>query len=486
MPATMGPEGGPAGACMTEQTHAVWNVRFLNQIMDSMAEGVFTLDVQGRITSWNRSMEDITGYSASEALGRSCRFLGFSHCLGTLCPADIHQCGILRHEQPEAKECVLRHREGRDVPVIKQARVVKDDNGELIGIVETVTDMTELQKARHKAEEATRLLGQHYSLGNIMGKSEVMQEVFSRVRAAAASRSTVLIQGESGTGKELIARAIHYNSDQADQPFVTVNCSALTETLLESELFGHVKGAFTGAVRDRPGRFEEAHRGSIFLDEIGELSQAIQVKLLRVLQEREVERVGDSQTRTIDIRVIVATHRDLNELLAQGVFRQDLYYRLKVFPITLPPLRQRREDLPLLVNHFVAKQNEATGKRVTGLAPEAMRLVFEYHWPGNVRELENAIEHAFVLTSGEQIQVNDLPAEIITPRPSPERAREAGVPRTAGSRQHHEQPDREQLLALLEANQWNKAAVARQLGVSRTAVWKYMKKWGIPLQPEPD
>ena len=470
---------------MSETTHAVWNVRFLNQIMDSMAEGVFTLDTQGRITSWNRSMERITGFASSEALGRSCEILGFSRCFGRVCPADVRKCGILERERPEARECVLRHREGRDVPVIKQARVVKDDDGQVIGIVETVTDMTELHRARHKAEEASRLLAEHYSFANILGKSEAMQEVFSRVRAAAASRATVLIQGESGTGKELIASAIHYNSDQADQPFVTVNCSALTESLLESELFGHVKGAFTGAVKDRRGRFEEAHGGSIFLDEIGELSQPVQVKLLRILQEREVERVGESRPRKIDIRVIVATHRDLASLVAQGIFRQDLYYRLKVFPIQLPPLRQRQDDLPLLVSHFIAKQNEQTGQRIKGMEPQAMRLIMDYDWPGNVRELENAVEHAFVLASRDTIRVNDLPGEVR------ERGRPGGRPGKKGGshpstgRRTGVKIEKEGLLELLEEHEWNKAEVARQLGISRTAVWKRMKTWGIPLKPKP-
>ena len=469
---------------MQETTHAVWNVRFLNQILDSMAEGVFTLDTQGRITSWNRSMEEITGYPAEEALGRSCQILGFSRCLGRLCPADVQQCGILEHENPEARECVLRHREGRDIPVIKQARAVKDDSGQVIGIVETVTDMTELHKARHKAEEAGRLLAEHYSFANILGKSEAMQEVFSRIKAAAASRATVLIQGESGTGKELIARAIHYNSDQADQPFVTVNCSALTESLLESELFGHARGAFTGAVRDRRGRFEEAHGGSIFLDEIGELSQTIQVKLLRVLQEREVERVGESRSRKIDIRVIAATNRDLETLMGQGLFRRDLYYRLKVFPVSLPPLRRRQEDLPLLISHFITQQNTKTGKRVRGMEPQAMRLLMDYQWPGNVRELENAIEHAFVLTSRDTIRVNDLPAEIVAARTDSVQTQGEQEQKAPPRRKARPQPDREHLIDLLQACSWNKAEVARQLGVSRTAVWKYMKKLNISLKPE--
>ena len=334
---------------MTKKTHEIWNFRFVNQIIDSMADGVFTMDADGRITSWNPSMERISGYTAEEALGRTCQILQCSRCFGKKCPAGIKKCGIIEFGISEAKECFLKHKEGHNVSIIKNASVVRDENNHIIGVVETVTDMTELSKARRKIEEAALRLGEMHRLDNIIGKSHAMRDVFTAIKAAAASDVTVLVYGDSGTGKELVAGAIHYNSERVAGPLITVNCSALSESLLESELFGHVKGAYTGALHDRAGRFEEAEGGTVFLDEIGELSPYIQVKLLRVLQEREVERVGESKRRKINIRIIAATHRDLYTLVREGAFRDDLYYRLKVFPIQLPPLYQRRDDIPLLV-----------------------------------------------------------------------------------------------------------------------------------------
>ncbi len=465
---------------MGEKTHSLWHFRFIDQIINSMTEGVFTMDVKGRITSWNRSMERISGYKAAEALGKTCRLLQFSRCFGKACPAGIENCKIIVEGRAESKECALQHKEGYDVPVIKNASVVRDENERIIGVVETVTDLTELTRARQQAEEAFLKLGEIHRLDNIIGKSHAMQKVFSAIRAAAASDATVLIQGESGTGKELVAGAIHYNSHRKEFPLVTVNCSALSETLLESELFGHVKGAYTGAIRDRIGRFEEAEGGSIFLDEIGELSPFIQVKLLRVLQEREIERVGESKKRKVDIRILAATHQDLYERVREGHFRDDLYYRLKVFPILLPPLRNRKEDIPLLVSHFIRLFNQKTGKTLQSLSQAAMQMFLDYDWPGNVRELENAIEHAFVLCNQDPIEPLHLPVEI--------RRVEGGVAFAQGSGREGGFPhgrkrlSKKALLELLDACDWNKAEVGRRTGLSRTAIWKYMKKWDIPLQ----
>jgi PAS domain S-box-containing protein len=467
---------------MGSHTHEIWNVQFINQIFNSMADGVFTMDSEGRISSWNRSMERISGYTAQEALGKTCRLLQCSRCFGKECPTGLKKCGIIEHGSSEAKECQLRHKDGHDVPVIKKAGVVRDEHGNITGVVETVTDLTDLNRARQKAEQAALRLGEIHRLNNIIGRSRAMREVFGAINAAAASEATILVQGESGTGKELVAGAIHYNSDRSDGPLMTVNCSALSETLLESELFGHVKGAYTGAIRDRVGRFEEARGGTIFLDEIGELSAFIQVKLLRVLQEREIERVGESKRRPIDIRVITATHRDLYSLVREGHFREDLYYRLKVFPIHLPPLRERREDIPLLLSHFLKRMNQKTGKKIKGVSQAALRMLMDYPWPGNVRELENAVEHAFVLCNRDQIEPLDLPVEIRhgqnvcagTAMPSPDTP-----PRT--KRKALSKPE---LLDLLAACDWNKAEVGRRAGLSRTAIWKYMKKWDIPLQRE--
>ncbi len=463
---------------MQEKTQAL-DPRFAGLLLESMADGVFTLNEKGEITSWNPSMERISGYTAEEAIGKYCMMLNFSRCLTKTCPSGLKECGIFKHGAVDGKECSLSHKDGHDVPVLKSARLVKDKSARIIGVVETVTDLTELYKVRRKAEEAIGLLGEIHKLGNIIGKSHSIRQVFSAIMAAARSEATVLIQGESGTGKELVAGAIHFNSERANMPLITANGSALSESLLESELFGHVKGAFTGAIRNRIGRFEEASGGSIFLDEIGEVSPYIQVKLLRVLQEKQIERVGESTSRTIDIRIIAATNKDLYSLVSEGKFREDLFYRLKVFPIHIPPLRDRKEDIPLLVNHFIDLQNKKTGKRIRGLSETAMRLLMDYPWYGNVRELENAIEHAFVLCSGEEIDIFDLPVEIRQieyPHGLQSLSSQAPPPR-------RKRLSRETLLALLDQTGWNKAEVSRRVGLSRTAIWKYMKKWNIPLKP---
>jgi two-component system response regulator HydG len=460
---------------------AALDSKFADLLIDAMAEGVFTLDAHGRITLWNRAMEQISGYTEDEVLGNSCSILNFNRCLNRECPSGVLDCGIFKHGRVDAKECLIKHKDGRDVPVVKSARVVKDKQARVVGVVETITDMSAIKEAEHQMAEAARRLGEVHCLGNILGKSEAMQRVFRAIEAAASSEATVLIEGESGTGKELVAGAIHYNGDRSTRPMVTVNCSALSESLLESELFGHVAGAFTGAVRNRIGRFEEAHGGTVFLDEIGEITPFIQVKLLRVLQQRTIERVGESKTRTVDIRIIAATNQDLLQRVRSGSFREDLYYRLKVFPIRIPPLRDRREDLPLLVDHFIHQQNLKTGKQIHVATPAAMRLLMEYLWPGNVRELENAIEHAFVLAVGNRIHVPELPVEIRSPVAAiPPPITLAGY---AESRKRTKL-SRERLVAELRACQWNKAEAARRLGYSRTAVWKYMKRWNIPLQPE--
>ncbi len=456
------------------ETKSTFEPGFSRLLLESMADGVFTLDRKGIITSWNPAIARITGYSAEEAIGQPCALLNFTHCFRNGCPTGIEKCGIFRHGRIEGRECILRHKDGRDVPVIKSARIVRNEREEIRGVVETLTDLSELKRAREQAEEAGRKLAEAHGFENIIGKSHAMRQIYSAIRAAAASEATILLQGESGTGKELVAGAIHHHSGRRLKPFVTVNCSALSESLLESELFGHVRGAFTGAIRDREGRFEQAHGGTIFLDEIGELSPYIQVKLLRAVQEREIERVGESRKRKVDIRIIVATNKELSQLVKSGNFREDLFYRLKVFPITLPPLRQRREDIPLLAGHFIEAQNAKTGKMISGLTQSSLRILMEYQWPGNVRELENAIEHAFVLCGGGYIEVFDLPVELRQPadRASTESAAATGRGKVTA-----------QILGeLLEDCEWNKARVGRSLGISRTAVWKYMKKFEIPLK----
>ncbi|MCD8138182.1 MAG: sigma 54-interacting transcriptional regulator [Planctomycetaceae bacterium] len=268
------------------------------------------------------------------------------------------------------------------------------------------------EKLQSENERLRIELRSHRGPRNLIGKSREMQIVFDQIAQVADSSSTVLIHGETGTGKELVAQALHYNGSRADGPFVRVNCAALPETLIESELFGHEKGAFTGAVAARKGRFEQADGGTIFLDEIGDISPLMQVKLLRVLQEREFERVGGSKTLQVDVRVVAATHRDLYAMVRQGTFRGDLYYRINVFPITLLPLRQRPGDLPLLADHFLKKYAESAGKDIHSFSPEVLDMLLKHAWPGNVRELENCVEHAVILAPGPVIMPEHLPAAL--------------------------------------------------------------------------
>ena len=464
---------------MKSNTADILKPAFASSLLESMASGVFTLNDEGTITSWNPAMQRISGYSSEEAIGQKCILLNFNRCFNFYCPTSIKQCGIYKHGKVDGKECYLLHKNGHEVPVIKSARLVTNLKGELEGIVETVTDLQELYKVRLEAEEANLRFGEIHRLDNIIGKSQAMKQVFLSLKAASGSDATVLIQGESGTGKELVAGAIHCNSERSKMPFITINCSALAESLLESELFGHVRGAFTGAVHDRASRFEQADGGTLFLDEIGDISPFIQTKLLRVLQEREIERVGDSRKRKVNIRIIAATNKDLFNLVRNGNFREDLYYRLKVFPIAIPPLRKRKEDIPLLLSHLIKARNDRTGKQIEGVSAQAMRIIMDYSWPGNVRELENAIEHAFVLCTEKHIDIFDLPIEIrqaeyhlTSQNPSPAN----GV-----YPNFRQELTRERLLNLLQACNWNKAEVSRRVGHSRTSIWKYMKKWDIPL-----
>jgi two-component system, NtrC family, response regulator HydG len=463
---------------LTQLSNKLWKANVAELLIEAMAEGMFMVDADRIITSWNRSMEQITGYEASEAVGKSCQFFEFNRCFRENCPPDFKECGIFAIGKVDGKRCMLKHKDGHMVPILKNARVIKDAGDNILGAVETVTDLTELETTRLKVEEVERRLGERYQYDNIIGKSERMKQVFNAIRAAAASDATILVEGESGTGKELVTGAIHHHSHRSSGPLVIVNCASLSESLLESELFGHARGSFTGAVRDRIGRFEEANGGTVFLDEIGEINPYMQVKLLRVLQDRKIERVGESKRRDIDIRIIAATHRNLIGLVQEGLFREDLYYRLKVFPIYVPKLRERKEDIALLVSHFIKSQNKKTGKQLKGFTFDTMRLFMDYAWPGNVRELENAVEHAFVLRQHGWIEVPDLPIEIRqTASPHLSLRTDANSIKLSSQK-----PTRDDLLALLEQCDWNKAEVARQIGKSRTSVWKYMKQLDIPLK----
>ncbi len=450
----------------------------LSDIFQMMPSGVVVMDSDYKVQLWNAAMERITGYMADEVLGRQCSFLNCEKCNKNM--HDDADCNEIAHNV----ECTIASKRGESIPVLKNARILTDSPGRRIGVVEVITDLR-YKKTLEKEIEAWRgTVSVSAGMGLLVGNSYKMRDVYERIRLAADTDATVLIHGDTGTGKELAANAIHMNSARRDKPFIKLNCSALTESLLESELFGHVKGAFTGAIKDKTGRFEAADGGTIFMDEIGDISPLIQLKLLRVIQERVYERVGENIPRKVDVRIIVATHRDLRELVKAGKFREDFYYRIKVFDIKMPSLNERKEDIPLLTNAFIERFRRATGRNITAVSDRVMHIFMDHCWPGNVRELENAIEHAFVTCRTEVIDVDDLPLEIrredIRRQECNSRLNNSGLPSDRNYNVYSGNT-KDDLLALLEECNWNKTEVARRLGVDRSTVWRRMKKFGIEL-----
>ena len=345
-------------------------------------------------------------------------------------------------------------------------------NDELIVVVRRAMEERHLRAEVRALREEVRT---KYNFSNILGKSKPMLDLFALIRKVAGSRSTALVQGKSGTGKELVAKALHYNSPRRGRPLVMVNCSAIPKNLLESELFGHVKGAFTGAIANKRGLFEEADGGSLFLDEIGELSPELQVKLLRVLQEREIRRVGDTRTVSVDVRLIAATNRDLAQAVRDGSFREDLYYRLNVIPIALPDLKDRTEDIPVLATHFLMKYVKEADPLIEGISKEAMRLLLEYDWPGNVRELENVIERAVILGHGPQILPEDLPAHLRThqtPLPHPSQVASPHRPTL-------EELERDYIATVLRETRWHQMRAAHILGIDRRTLYRKIRTYGF-------
>jgi two-component system, NtrC family, response regulator HydG len=462
------------------------------RMIDAMAAGVFTVDQSGSFVAWSDGAERITGYDRHEVVGKPCTFLEGQNCKGFATLKDM-----LDNPDPCAlsgvcsQECKLLSKDGRELYIHGNVRLIVEDNGDIAGAVGCFTDLTEFVLANEKITLLEEQTKQRDAFERLVGRCAVMQEVFRRLRLAAQSAVTVFISGESGTGKELAAGAIHSVSDRRDKPFIAVNCSAIPETLLESELFGHVKGAFTGAVRDKIGVFQAADGGTLFLDEIGDVSPLIQLKLLRVLQEREIRRVGDDRAMSVDVRVVTATNRNLMELIGQGKFREDFYYRIHVFEIQLPPLRNRREDIPLLVERFVAELSRTHQRAVRNVARDALQRLMNYDWPGNVRELRNALEHAFVTVSGDVITLFDLPIEIRVEQQSQAAPHDQSVssdPPDAEARfkSGSNRPltktqiaDRQKVIDALEQTGGNKTAAAKLLGVSRVTMWKKVRKYGL-------
>jgi PAS domain S-box-containing protein len=428
-------------------------------ILNSITEGVFTTDETLAITSFNKTAERITGWTQSEVLGKPCYdILGYrpkelSPLQRTmLCGANIET------------ETFFRHRNGSRIPVRVHTSLLKDVEGQVLGGVETFRDVGEMKRLAMRYMDQTPFFG-------IVGKNRRLREILDLLQVIKDSDSTVLITGESGTGKGLLAKAIHLTSHRAERPFVKVNCSVFAESLLESELFGHERGAFTGAVKARKGRFEVADGGTVFLDEIGEVSKNIQLKLLGVLQEKEFERVGGSEPHKADVKIIAATNKDLLKAVRNREFREDLFYRLNVIPIHLPPLRERREDIPLLADFFIQKFCGRTGRKPKRMSAEALSLLGGYSWPGNIRELENAIEHGLVCSRGQTTSVDSLPDYLV-----------AASHVSAGPVEHLKRPgngEEARIRAALEAAKWNRTLAAGALQMNRATLWRKMRRYGI-------
>lgn len=443
-------------------------------VIDSISDGLMIVEPQGTIIAVNKAMEGITGYSKYELLGQSCMILDCDVCPSVRARGKDKYCALFKQGRISRHKISLRKKDGTLTYVYKNAVVLRDSTGSVIGGVGTFTDLSEMVAKDQVITRLRRELSGEDGFHGILGKSSAMRKVFDLISSAAQSEAPVIIYGESGTGKELVASVIHKLGSRGKGPFIKVNCAALSESLLESELFGHVKGAFTGADRTRVGRFEAANGGDIFLDEIGDLPLSTQVKLLRVLQEKEIEKVGDHHPISIDVRILAATNKDLNLLMEEGRFRQDLYYRIGVIPIYLPPVRERGEDIPLLVETFINRMRLKTDKVIDAMSREALDLLIDYDWPGNVRELVNAIEYAFVLCHEGEIMPHHLP-EQLSHSPSRQRRPPQAEWQLSAAGQ------RERVIEALAAAGGRRAEAARILGIGRTTLWKRMKKYGIQL-----
>jgi PAS domain S-box-containing protein len=431
-------------------------------ILDSVADGVFTVDRERRITSFNRAAERITGFTREQALGRYCwEVFRASHC---------EQCCALEATMDTGASIIdqsvsIINAAGERLPVSISTALLRDEGGRVMGGVETFRDLSVVEGLRKE-------LTSRYTFQDIISKSPQMQHLFDLVELVAESDTTVLVTGESGTGKELLARAIHHRSPRRDGPLVTVNCGALPDTLLESELFGYKAGAFTDAKKDKPGRLALARGGTLFLDEIGDISPMLQVRLLRVLQDRTYEPLGATAPEEADVRIIAATHQDLAALVREGRFRDDLYYRIHVVKLTLPPLRRRKEDIPLLVEHFVRKYNRITKRDIRGVSPEVLAVLMDHDFPGNIRELENIVEHASILCRGSLIERAHLP-EPLRGNHLPEDACRPAEDLSL------EEMERQLLIQALRRHHWNRKATAARLGIHPSTLWRRMRRLGV-------
>ena len=449
-------------------------------VVETMREGMLVVDTTGVIQAVNPAFEEMTGFSSRDLVGKPCTVLNCTGCKVFGDGQDKHWCGLFARGSVRHRRCGLTAKDGRTVHVIKHATVLHDETGCVTGAVEALTDISEEVQREEEIQSLRATLRRQAGVPGLIGTSVPIRNLLRLIENVAASDAPVLIYGESGVGKELVARAVHEFGGRAEKNFIKVNCASLNENLLESELFGHVKGAFTGAGRDRVGRFEAAGGGSIFLDEIGDVSPAIQVKLLRVLESKEIERVGDHQPIPVHVRIITATNKDLEELVARKLFREDLFYRISVVPVRVPPLREHKEDIPLLAQTFIDGIAAPGGKSIAGLSAKALEAMLAYGWPGNVRELRNTIEYAFVLCSEPLIQPLHLPSRFT----ASESEGRAHLPSEDPNRREDVWTDeRRRLVQALKQANGSRTGAAALLGVSRVTVWKRMKKYGIDATP---
>jgi len=457
-----------------EKVPAYWQT-----VVDTMQDGLMVVDTKGTIVSMNKRAEALTGYRKRQLLGKSCTTLKCTGCKVFGKGRGKKWCSLYAKGKVRSKRCQITNRAGKIVDVVKQASLLKDEDGSTIGAVETFTDISEIVKKDLELNSLRQILRSEEGFHGILGKSAVMEQLFALIENAARSEAPVAIYGESGTGKELVAEAIHALGERRKRPFVKVNCAALNENLLESELFGHVKGAFTGANSARAGRFEVAHQGGLFLDEVGDLPVATQVKLLRVLEQKEIERVGDHRPIPVDVRIITATHKDLEGMVREKTFRKDLFYRINVIPIHVPSLRERSGDIPLLADFFcrrVALKNSEATKSVDA---DAMETLINYPWPGNVRELQSAIEYAYVLSQDGLIGREHLPPTVIK-----NSSQKGNVKSFLPCEPLERLSERDILVEALKRSNGNQTEAGRLLGVSRVTVWKRMKKHGIKMEKD--
>jgi two-component system response regulator HydG len=445
--------------------------KYWKTVVSTILDGIIIVDTTGSIVSVNRALETMTGYTHEELIGQKCSILNCSIFNLAREKCDGHWCVLFKTGSLDMRRCTVMRKDGKYVQVLKNASLLRDSKGAVIGAVETVTDITEIVEKDKQIAAFRRQLRSEDAFQGLIGASAAMQQVFSLIENAARSDAPVIILGESGTGKELVARAIHKLGERKKGVYVKVNCAALTESLLESELFGHVKGAYTGAYQGRAGRFEMAQGGDIFLDEIGDLPLSTQVKLLRAIEEKVIERVGDSKAIPVDARIISATNRNLPDLVEKGAFRKDFYFRINVIPIYLPSLRERTQDIPLLAESFFHKMRLKSGKSIEGIGKSTMEVLMKYSWPGNVRELKSAFEYAFVTCQNSAIQPHHLPPDILTEKSATKEAKAVAPSRQAVRKQ--------QLIDALARAKGNQSIAAEILGVSRVTIWNRMKRYGV-------